>query len=798
MKKILFAILINIVLCSVSAFGAESLNMPSKLALASAHNTVGTDFWLCFETNYKEDNLRSKDGDGGLFLELFISGDEETTVRIEIAGLDYVQEFSVPAGSVKNIKLPSSAQIRSSEVAERLAVHVTSEKPITVYGLNRRVLTTDTFIAIPTKELGTDYRVMCYHISDGLTSQFAIVATEDSTVVYITPKVKTRAHMVGKTFMIKLNRGDVYQVIAENDFMSKCDLTGTRIRSNKNIAVFSGHQCAYVTSFPQISACNHLVEQMPPTTAWGKHFYIGKLKDRSYYTYRVLANERNTKIFEDAKYLRALDSGEYYEGRSKSNLQITADKPILVAQYSQGYLNGDSIGDPMMILVSPTQQFLMKYRFATPIKGYWKHYINVVVPREGIASLRMDGEPVSPERFEQLGLSRYRIAYIEIPYGSHTITGSMPFGLYSYGFGTRNGEDAYDAYGTMGGQSFSDYEPNRDSLPPLSELNIDKKITLAVVRDDREDDSGLRTLRIIENEGMDATLPKIEPGAPQAGFLVRPMKQDEPARLIVEATDVAGNISNFTICWNYDYQNERYRLTMTEGIDHSCGPDFGYLLGAFASFTSAWHNASFSHSGNYSAKGNFSSAFGYGGFGGVLFGKQLTKDIVLLGTLAFNSLGGVISAPDSVSSFVRDENGDLRVFQESRNLSFSGVMLNAGARAEYHFKSPLYTFGGLSFSFPLTKSIDPKVQISQPTDYTYKNGSQEMNDPTAPASLSSIRALRVGADIGLGTVIPLNKRFSAYAELGYSHYFSSFLDDADWHINHLSINIGFRYRIFFK
>ena len=129
--------------------------------------------------------------------------------------------------------------------------------------------------------------------------------------------------------------------------------------------------------------------------------------------------------------LKILKEGEYLERNSNQNLQLTADRPVLVAQYSQGFDNGDSIGDPMMLLITPTQQFLKQYRFATPINGSWNHYINVVIPTKAINSITLNGRKLDPKIFEPLGISRYSIAFIPIPFGTHYIKADEPFGMYS-------------------------------------------------------------------------------------------------------------------------------------------------------------------------------------------------------------------------------------------------------------------------------------------------------------------------------------------------------------------------------
>jgi hypothetical protein len=355
---------------------------------------VGTEFWLCFMKNFLQQKTTSSTNI--INLELFITGDVDAEVTIEIEKLGYSKTIDFKGNTVNNVKLDPKAELQDfGSIIDGLAIHITSDNPISVYGLNTRFQTTDNFLGLPVNVLGKEYRVMSYHVAGELNSIFAVVATEDSTKVSIVPTVETLSgHKAGEPFEIILNQGEIYQCGSKIDGnKSLADLTGTRILSNKKISVFSGHQCAYVPAgFPRVIACNHLVEQLPPVSSWGKHFYVGKLEKRSEYTYRVLANEDDTKVFIDGELIGLLKSGEFFEANDSRNIQITADKPVLVSQYSQGYKNGDLIGDPMMLLISPTQQFLDKYRFATPINGSWDHYINIVVPTENIDSLYLDGK----------------------------------------------------------------------------------------------------------------------------------------------------------------------------------------------------------------------------------------------------------------------------------------------------------------------------------------------------------------------------------------------------------------------
>ena len=375
-------------------------------------SSEGKEFWLCFMKNFREAGIADQAGrQGGLRLQLFITSSFDANVRIEIDGIEFDNTVSVKANTVVNVSIPASAQLSFQENAERRAVHITADQPISVYGLSSRTQTTDTYLGLPVNILGTEYRAVCYtkiQQSPEMLSGISIVATEDGTEVTIVPRaITSTGRPANVPFTVRLSKGDVYTVVAKWEVAGICDLTGTQIRANKKISVFSGHACAYIP--PKVEACNHLVEQMPPVSAWGKQYYLGMLKERSRYTYRVIASADSTKVFADSKLIAILRAGEFYENlNAVKNTQITATKPVLVAQFAQGYRNGDSVGDPMMILVTPTQQFRTEYRFATPINGDWHHYINVIAPKESIREIRLNGRPVDSNLFQRFGESRRR------------------------------------------------------------------------------------------------------------------------------------------------------------------------------------------------------------------------------------------------------------------------------------------------------------------------------------------------------------------------------------------------------
>lgn len=163
-------------------------------------------------------------------------------------------------------------------------------------------------------------------------SEFAVVASEDDTDVTYTPTVDTTAgDTAGTAKTVSLDKGQALPVSS-----TAGDLTGTPITSTKPVSVFAGQQCANIPS-TGYGYCDHIVEQIPPTAAWGKEFLTVPLKTRTKGdTFRMLASEDGTTLTVAGVAVATLDRGQVHQMSISERSTVSADKAILVAQYSNG------------------------------------------------------------------------------------------------------------------------------------------------------------------------------------------------------------------------------------------------------------------------------------------------------------------------------------------------------------------------------------------------------------------------------------------------------------------------------
>lgn len=439
-------------------------------------STEGTDFWFGFmeSRHYQEDH----------FLEVTVTARETTTFQITY-GRDEIPIngiYQVQANSSKQVEIPwEKLEAIGSESIENKGIHLTSEKPVNVYALNWSLNSADVAAIYPVPSLGKDYFAMCYYPNidlldpvegNGRNSEFLVVAAFDSTTVNITPsKVTDQLKPKDSTFSVILNRGEVYQVQSENEVgtsqLGQGDLTGSYIEADKPVAFYSG---SLSTQVPSGKCCwEHLYEQIPPVHSWGLEYYAVPLKSREQDRYRILAAQNNTTVQISGRSPFTLNRGEFEEAvffNSDTQKKILADKPVLVAQYSQSR-DVDSTftggyGDPFMIILSPVNQSLNKANFVAynspdlefedfVYEGIKNYFVNILTPTSQTGNIRVNNQSVQNE-FREFPEGNYSYAQIEISNGTHQIesTGSEDgFLAYVYGFG------GIESYGYSAGSNLN-------------------------------------------------------------------------------------------------------------------------------------------------------------------------------------------------------------------------------------------------------------------------------------------------------------------------------------------------------
>lgn len=422
---------------TLAAIAAIAVGIVGAPAAQAAPDSEGSDFWLAFTGNFN----------GGAQKTLFITGRTATSGTVDIPGLGFSSPFNVNPGTVTSVDLPADSELDNAEGVEAKGIHVTAANEVSVYGLSRLQFTTDAYLGLPTDVLGTHNLVLGIGTGLGGTSEFGIAASQDGTTVTITPTVDgAGGRTAGTPYNISLNKGDAYQLRAA---VAQTDLSGTVVESDKPVAVYGGHQCANIPD-QNFTACDYIVEQMPPTDTWGRSFVTVPLKTRlNGDTFRFLASQDNTTVSVNGSPVATLNRGQVHQQIIDGQSEISSDKPILVGQYSNSSSFDGVTSDPFEMLIPPQEQFLSAYTVTTPASGFSGNFINLVAQTSDTGNVALDGGAVGSGAFSPIGSSGFSGAQVDVALGAHNLNSNQPFGAFQYGFAS------FDSYGYAGGQAFA-------------------------------------------------------------------------------------------------------------------------------------------------------------------------------------------------------------------------------------------------------------------------------------------------------------------------------------------------------
>jgi len=404
------------------------------------------------------------------------------SVRVEASVGDHwvlLDQRDVSAGQLELFK-PVQKGSTPNGLIPAGALRITSDTPITAYQFNPVAAgkaTSDASMLSPSAHWDHWYRVLGapHRGSDNngeLYSFIAVVASEDDTVVEITPSVDTHegfegsGPMAGETTTITLQTGDVYQLAAANEGDA---LTGTEVITDPDtpIAVFTAHRCGAVPI--DVSACDHLEEQMFGLRQWGQHYVAARLPvrattDQEPVIWTIYAAEDGTTVTFDAHAEvtglpdapASLNAGESLEltvtgsAKNPGDFVIQADKPVAAMQYAVGGMIVSNLdlsvqdrnGDPSMVQAAPVDQYMERFVVLAPEKWVedW-----VVIVREKDVEVRLDDVVVDDADFTVVGVSNYEVARVLVEDGVHTLAAESPISVLGVGW------DRYDSYAYLGG-----------------------------------------------------------------------------------------------------------------------------------------------------------------------------------------------------------------------------------------------------------------------------------------------------------------------------------------------------------
>ena len=432
----------------------------------------GKDFWVGYGfheamiANYTTPNKQD--------MVLYFTSDVSATIKVEIPAVGWVKTYTIAANSVVvSDPMPKTGAQDARLFTEGISnkgIHITSDKPIVAYAHIYNQSVSGATLLFPVNTLGQDYYSLNFTQKSNIdfsSSWSFVIATEDGTAVEITPSASTFTHAAGVSFIVLLNKGQIYNLMGTTNGKSGVDLTGTRIRSVsssstgcKRIAVFSGSGRVAINCGGNPTSSDNFIQQSFPQIAWGKKYVTVPTSKLTNNYFRIAVSDPSTVVKINGVIATGIINNFYYQILTNTPQDITADKPIMVAQYitSTDYNNSpicgnsnNNNGDPEMIYLSPVEQTIDKITLnSTGFFNINSHYINVVLKTAAINSFTLDGvnkatnfvtHPVDPA---------YSYAVFAVLQGRHTLKADSGFNAIAYGYGN------YESYGYNAGTNLRD------------------------------------------------------------------------------------------------------------------------------------------------------------------------------------------------------------------------------------------------------------------------------------------------------------------------------------------------------
>ena len=577
--------------------------LPSMLGTSNE----GTLFYMTFHPALEE-GVNASSG-----IRIYVSSKYKATVTIEIEGIGkFMQRTTIPNEVFEFFLSPGEAQMyykvyeapRPEANWKGRAIKITSDAPIVCYGLARFYATSDGYMALPVSSYGKEYQVASApNAFSGwgyeLSSYTSIVGAYDNTRVTFTLGGCTNCYALkedgsylysGKTITRTLNEGDVWLIPGID---SKNDLTGSKIKADKPVAVFSGNQCAQIPF--EVKSCDHIIEQELPIFTWGKTYLVSPIFGRKKYSIvKIFAAEPDTEVSINGvptytiKTAGGVRDTGFVEVRANTLIEgdesikpvvISGNKPINVVQYNTG--NFDDSTDatstpnaPFQMQVLPVEQFSNNIMFNTPgirdIYGYKHNYVNIVYKATADGQIPDDlmwaevidkkmvwvklssisDDPGMKFEYDDSDGRYYYSKTIEIPnHGFYGIKADDPFAAYAYGF------DYFDSYGFVYAGNFKDLTTD-DELAPVVNWALDDNGTVKCSAIDVVQNnvraSGLSILTMIpdlsENFKFVPT-PFITGTTDSVKFSIEVINPINTAKAVIAASDRRGNDTTVVITY---------------------------------------------------------------------------------------------------------------------------------------------------------------------------------------------------------------------------------------------------------
>ncbi|TFJ95920.1 molecular chaperone DnaJ [Platysternon megacephalum] len=396
---------------------------------SSPPSLLGREFVTAFMQNGLQQTLNSD-------FRLLITGYAPATlITISIKKPALRVPVQVNAGQTATVIIPPHAEMVGAKIFDNTVV-VRADNDVSVLSLNSKPNSADTTPVYPVQSLGTEYYIVTPTMGTDRYGEVAIVAWEGPTTVDVHLKgaviFQGKTHLGGSRLTIKLEANQAVQL------QSPGDISGTKIISQKPVAVYVGHTC--VTRSNQ---CDHVSEQLLPVSSWGTTFIVPpvsfEMQSDIIYVSTSQATEVEVQVGMIKRSMGLLaENTVQYKIPSSNALYFSASAGIQVIFFCDGGTKGNIRYDPFFMAIPAISSYCQSYH----IYGHneFENYALIIAKTSESAGVTVDRRPLRNVLWRPVPGTEYSWAEYSLGKGFQVRNvehASSPFGLLSVGIGNQ-------------------------------------------------------------------------------------------------------------------------------------------------------------------------------------------------------------------------------------------------------------------------------------------------------------------------------------------------------------------------
>ncbi|XP_039181591.1 IgGFc-binding protein-like [Crotalus tigris] len=336
------------------------------------------------------------------------------------------------AGETLSVKIPPEAEMVGSNIFDNtLTIRATND--ISIVSLSYKPHSAGTTIVYPMESLGTEYYVITPNVGTDRYREFAIISWTEPTSVEV--YLKGPVTFQGKSYLRGSKLTISLQPYQAAQFQGQVDLSGTKIVSQKPVAVYSGHTC-----ISRQIQCDHVLEQLLPVTSWGTKFIVPSLPFNTEYDMVYVSASQNTRVdvqsgqIKNSRVLQAARVG-FYGIQGTTAMSISASSGIQVMFFSDGGTFGNLKYDPFFMAIPDVSSYCLAYN--TYSSDQFENYALMIAKSSETSGITVDSRPLHTLQWHVVPATDYSWTAHSLGQTQSTIHriehSSSPFGLLSVG-----------------------------------------------------------------------------------------------------------------------------------------------------------------------------------------------------------------------------------------------------------------------------------------------------------------------------------------------------------------------------